>query len=155
MARVYIDPHMFSEAWFQGVLGDLVKCTKVIFSYGESKKMSGEISKVRQALAFYKMVGQLRTTSNQPRRHDADKKDLEDHQNILEGMKCYKDCTHCDDAHIFSLVYLKPTPYIFSKDQRMAKCRGELNKHVDKRYCNFIVISTDEIFKVHKNAVLS
>lgn len=149
MARVYIDPHMFSEDWFKCVLGELLKCSNVVFSYGESQKILREFAKVRQALEFYKMVGRLR------RRHDADANDLENHQNIIESTDCYKECGHCDDSHIFALIYVKPTPYVFSKDARMAKCRDIVNKHMDKRYCNFIVLSSDPIYRKHRSAIMS
>lgn len=154
MPRIYIDPHMFSDAWFKEILKELLGCTSVTFSYAASNKITGEISKVRQALAFYKMVGGLKVGSKS-RRDDADSQEIEKHQRMLENLRCYSDCSDCDDAHIFALVYLKPTPYIFSKDHRMAKCRDKINKHIDKRYCNFIIISDKNVYGKHRRVIIA
>lgn len=153
MARVFIDAHLFSESWFKAPLSEMLGCKNVTFTYGESQQILREMARVRQALGFYKMVGSLKTASNKSRREDAGRVDLEHHQKYLQGEDCYNKCTHCDDAHIFSLVYVKPTPYIFSNDHRMAKCRDVINKHIDKRYCNFIIISDNNTYKNHRGGI--
>lgn len=155
MARVFVDPHMFSESWFKAVLPELVKCPKVVFVFGLSEKHLEERGRVRQALEFYKIVGYLRSPDGEGRRVDVLKSDLDEHEDFLNGTKCFVDCDDCDAPHIFALVFVKPTPYIFSMDARMAKCRGVINKNVDKKYCQFIIVSKDKIYKDHRPAIMS
>ena len=149
MARVFIDCHMFSQEWFKTVLKELVDKDSVMFVYGGSSRLANELARVRDALRFFKLVGDLR------RRIDADVIEIERHIRIIEADKNYKTCQECDDSHIFSIIYVKPTPYVFSMDARMARCRDKINKTLDKRYCNFIVISDVDVYNCHKVHILS
>lgn len=154
MARVYLDCNIFSQAWFSGVLRELIENRNVTFTYCEGTKINAELSRVRQALTFYKAIGAQKTASGKSRRVDAPPSEVEKHELILRAVPKYISCRHCDDAHIFALVYVKPTKYIFSTDNRMAKCRGVLNQTIDKRYCDFIVLTDDSIYRTHKVSIL-
>lgn len=155
MARVFIDAHMFSEGWFKDILQELIGCQNVEFVYANVTKLNAEMSKVRQALEFLKIAGVLKKPDKSPRRIEASPIEVEKQQTLLESMKCFTKCADCDDPHIFALIYVKPTPYVFSKDARMARCRDEINKTVESRYCKFIVISTAQTYAAHRHSVLS
>ena len=73
---------------------------------------------------------------------------------VLEAIPGFAKEAACDDAHIFALNYEKPCKYIISKDKRMAKCRGELNKVADKRFCQFSIIGRDESYQKHKAKIV-
>jgi predicted nucleic acid-binding protein len=149
MARVFIDCHMFSEEWFKSVLGELLNKDSVTFVYSESTKMMKELSKVRAALQFYKIVGEKK------RRNDADTEEVEKHTKVVENDENYDSCSDCDDSHVFAMIYVKPTPYVFSMDARMARCRDRINKSMNKRYCDFIVISDKNIYGDHKSKIIN
>lgn len=155
MARVFIDAHMFGEAWFKDVLEELIRCNRVSFVYGEIDKLKTEISKVRKALEFFRLARDLKDSNNKSRRVDAPLDDINAHNEYIQNRQCFVDCGDCDDSHIFALIYVKPTPYIFSMDARIAKCRDVINSSVDSRYCKFIVVSNDPTYKNHKHAILS
>ena len=97
MARVFIDGHMFSEAWFKKILPELVANELVFFSYGASTKLSEEHSKMRNALAFYKAMGDLKTKNGRQRRDDADEQEISYHMNAVVTSRAYKSCAACDD----------------------------------------------------------
>lgn len=155
MARVFIDCHMFSEAWFAHPLEELIKSPKVIFVFGLSKKHNEERSKVRKALEFYKLVGNLKSADGATRRIDTTAAELDPHEEFLSSQQCFDDCNHCDDPHIFALVYLKPTRYVFSKDARIAKCRSHINKTIDNKYCRFSIILNLALYNRHKQKILN
>ena len=150
MARVFIDGHMFGDEWFKTILPDLIDNDRVIFSYGKSAKLDGEHAKARAALSFYKLIGGLKTADGRKRRDDADAVELARHIELISSCDAYRSCAACDDAHIFAIIRLKPTPYVFSHDSRMAQCRGEIIKVVAREYCDFRVISSDQIYQQHK-----
>lgn len=155
MARIFIDAHMFSEAWFPEILREMIASNRVTFVYGEIDKLTIEISKVRQALNFYKAVKNLKTADNCSRRVDAARDVLEARCDILSNERCFVDCTDCDDPHIFALIYVKPTRYVFSRDARMARCRDTINPYVESRYCRFRVISTEAVYRSHRQRILN
>lgn len=70
MARIFIDCHMLSEDWFKDVLPELISTKSVAFVYGGSEKLITEMSAVRKALELYKIVGNLKNSSQQSRRID-------------------------------------------------------------------------------------
>lgn len=155
MARVFIDAHMFGEAWFKEVIKELIKCKRVSFSYGEIDKLNTEISRVRKALEFFKIARELRDDNNKSRRVDASPQDMTYHEEYIKRQNCFTSCNDCDDPHVFALIYAKPTPYVFSMDKRMAKCRDTINTAIDSRYCNFIIVSSDSTYRTHKHAILA
>lgn len=154
MARIYIDPHMFSEDWFKKTLPELVKVKSVIFVFGHSEKHLTERQKARKCLEFYKALkGQK--NDGVSRVLDVSSEDLSKHEEFLKLQSCFSNCPHCDDPHIFALVYVKPTPYIFSMDARIAKCRGVINQNIENRYCQFSLIQSHDIYHAHKSAIHS
>lgn len=150
MARVFIDSHMFGLTWFRAILPELTNNDKIIFSYGHSKKLAGELTRVRDALRFYKQMGALKSADGRKRRDDANPNEIAEHIEIISSSASYKSCSACDDAHIFAIVRLKPTRYIFSEDERMARCRNEIRKSLDRKYCNFIIVSSDIVYQTHR-----
>lgn len=150
MARVFIDCHMFSQLWFKEILPELVNSHSVTFVYSATNKLSVELSKVRQALNFYKLVAGLKGQSGKSRLDDAHDPTVNRHVEYLENNPAFIECECCDDSHIFAIVYSKPTKYVFSHDTRMAKCRDHINKSIDKKYCDFIIISQQSVYKAHR-----
>lgn len=155
MARIFIDCHMFSEAWFAEPLEEMLKAPNVFFVFGLSRKHNEERAKVRKALEFYKLIGMLKSADGTIRRIDTSAAELAPHEDFLSNQQCFSNCNHCDDPHIFALVYLKPTPYVFSKDARIAKCRSIINKTIDKRYCQFSVIVNLKLYERHRQKILN
>lgn len=150
MTRVFVDCHMFSVDWFvKDVLPDLVRSQNVLFTYGEATCFKDELSRTRKALEFYKRMGQIK------KRADVDTKEMERHVLIVKACPTYANCNDCDDPHVFALCYIKPTPYIFSEDARMARCRTLINTVLDNRYCNFAVIRTKPVYDIHRGAILA
>lgn len=148
MARVLIDSQMFSADWFASILTEMVDSPKVIFVFSNCEKGIREISKVRKAIEFRKlMIGMRRakeTPSNETEMHVAE----------LLNSEQFKNCNHCDDPHIMAAIYLNPTKFVFSKDTRMAKCRDHLSGKIDRRYCDFIVISKKGLYFAHRQNIL-
>jgi hypothetical protein len=149
MARVFIDPHMFSTDWFVVALKELIASSKVIFLFANCDKGLKETQKVRKALEFRKIMTAVHRATAAP------KKDIDHHMTMLTGNVDFVSCKDCDDPHIMAAIFLHPTKYVFSKDARMAKCRKNMVGKLDKRYCKFIVISTNEVYIVHKPRILN
>jgi predicted nucleic acid-binding protein len=148
VARVLIDTHMFSVDWFKSILSEMVDSPKVVFVFSNCAKGIQEISKVRKAFEFRKLM------TNTRRVREAPPIETETHFNILMNNKQFKKCNDCDDPHIMAAIYLNPTKFVFSKDTRMAKCRKHLSGKIDKRYCNFIVISKIDLYNEHRPHIL-
>lgn len=154
MARVFVDTHMFGEAWFVDTLKDLINCDKVIFVYGEIKKLDDEISRVRSALEFWKIIRALRTKSSKPRAVEVPNDELNRRHREISENEHFVRCKDCDDPHIFALVFAKPTPFVFSMDHRMARCRSTIRTFVDRRFCQFIVIADPIVYNSHRAQIL-
>lgn len=155
MARVFIDVNMFSLDWFKPVLSELVASKSVNFAFSGSAMMTSELDKVRQGLQFYKTAGQLRDTSGRSRRVDASVSELERQERIISNQQCFIDSSDCDDPHIFALIYTKPTPFVFSTDVRLARCRDHINQYMQARYCGFIVVSSADVYNKHRQHILN
>lgn len=155
MARAFVDINVFSEDWFTPILKELSQSKNVIFTYGHSTDFDREFGKVRKALEFFQRIGQLKTANGGKRRLDVYSKDIEPQVEFLLGQQCFSGSSDCDDAHIFSLIYAKPTKYVFSMDMRIARCRDHINQYVDNRYCDFIVIGNPEIYKRHRQDIMA
>lgn len=148
MARVFIDPHMFSVDWFREVLKDLVGSKKVTFLFIRCKKGDSEYERVRAALTFQKLMIQ------QSRGCEAGEPEIGSRMAFLAGVPRFCNCSHCDDPHIFAAISMKPTKFVFSRDHRIAKCRDEINAMVSKKYCGFIVIPENAVFMTHRTSIL-
>lgn len=155
MARVFIDVHMFAEGWFKSILEELRANKNVTFTYSPIPKLEGELAKVRAAVDFFKAIGNLKDSGGASRRDDAPVDEVEHHYNLLETTDCFARCPACDDPHIFAIIYVKPTKFVFSKDIRIAVCRDTINRSLDRRYCRFIVISKVTTYEAHKAKILS
>ncbi|MFG6586080.1 hypothetical protein [Sulfitobacter sp. MOLA879] len=149
MARIFVDVNMFGESWFGNCLQELIKAPNVRFSYSNSEKFTQENEHCFKALRFYKLVGDMGKRDDAPATH------LETHISHLEGLERWQNEAACDDAHIFALVFLLPTPFVLSKDKRMARCRGCINPQVDKKYCQFALIGDRAIYDKHRAKILS
>lgn len=148
MARVLIDTHMFSTDWFASILSEMIASPKVIFVFSNCEKGIQEISKVRKAFEFRKLMTNLRRVK------ETSSTETETHVTILMNSEQFKNCKDCDDPHIMAAIYLNPTKFVFSKDTRMAKCRKHLSGKIDRRYCDFIVISTETLYVLHRPHIL-
>jgi predicted nucleic acid-binding protein len=144
VARVFIDPHMFSADWFKPILIDLIGSKRVTFLFANCEKGLKELSKVRAALEFRKNMTQLK------RAKEASADAVEFHVDLLNDHADFISCRDCDDPHIMAAIYLLPTKFVFSEDQRMARCRKKLNSKIDKKYLSFIIISNREVYIDHK-----
>jgi hypothetical protein len=154
MARAFLDVNMFSERWFIPVREELLRSKNLVFTFSQSSSFIREFSRCTDGLKFYKLVGELRTSSGEKRRFDVDPARVEEQENFVNSQHCFVNAQECDDPHIFSLIYNKPTRYIFSMDTRLAQCRSIIQNQLDNRYCNFIVISDLETYKVHRQAII-
>lgn len=149
MARVVIEPHMFGEEWFSPVKEELVKCSNVRFAYCGIDKERNEISKVRDAARFFKLMGDLK------RRDDAHLPTASRHFEEVTQHAVWKSNGCCDDGHLFALVKALPTPYVFSKDHRLAACRDCLAGNLDSSFTRFSVISTQATYQANRNNIMA
>lgn len=149
MARVFIDGHMFGCDWFLEVLPTLLSSKNVRFAYAPSQKLLGELGRVRKGLEFYRRMGDI------GRRDDAPQVEAEGHIRFLTSQRVWVDCSDCDDAHIFAIVFLKPVAFVFTEDSRIARCRDRINSEVSGRYCGFSLIKSSANFKIHRSAILN
>lgn len=148
MARVLIDTHMFSADWFTSILSEIIASPKVIFVFSNCEKGVKEIAKVRKAFEFRNLMTKTRRVK------ESSSTEMEAHVAILLNSDQFKNCKDCDDPHIMAAIYLTPTKFVFSKDTRMAKCRKHLSGKIDRKYCNFIVISKKDLYDVHRPHIL-
>jgi len=149
MARVHVDVCVFGKSWFNKIYDDLVKSENVIFTYSPSSKFIEEHEKATNAAKFYKLMKDM------GKREDADADDVQEHSNYLESFDEWNAERDCDDPHIFSLVFVKPTKYIITSDEDIANCRRCINRVVNKRYCNFRLICSEANYNHHKNDILT
>lgn len=154
MARVYIDPHMFSSAWFGEALTEMIQSRQVQFVYCHCAPVETEASKVRKALEFYQRIGQMKDRNGGRLRADVPADLFQNHLLRVQSNGTYCNEQNCDDAHIFALAYIKNVSYVFSMDHRLARCRDALNRIIHRRYCSFAVLSNDNVYDVHKPQIL-
>lgn len=139
---------MFSADWFASILSEMVASPKVIFVFSNCEKGIQEVSKVRKALQFRQLMTKIRRVKETP------SAETEAHVTILLNSEQFKSCKDCDDPHIMAAIYLNPTKFVFSKDTRMAKCRKHLSGKIDRKYCDFIVISAADLYDIHRPHIL-
>jgi hypothetical protein len=139
---------MFSEEWFKPILMELTQSDKVLFLFSLNKIYSSEIQRSKKALEFYKIIGKKRLV-------EADQETVDDHIGRLLSHEDFSSCSDCDDAHIFAMIWTKPTRYVFSMDARMAKCRDKINRSIESRYCDFIVISKRPTYDFHRLSIIT
>lgn len=141
MGRVLIDVSVMSASWFKtDALPELERRNDIVFVVGDDVKNTTEVSRVRDLLAFLKLMGDKGRVERIP------KKDIDQQANYIIGQDSWRRCTACDDEHIFALVYIKHIPFIFSTDRRLATCRNTMRRFVDRHYCSFSVISNKKSF---------
>jgi hypothetical protein len=148
MARVFLDVCAASADWFDDIARELVEEEKVRFSYSPVGKLLEEHSNNTKIRDFYKAVRDM------GRRDDADATAVQSRMDYLEGIKAWRSEKDCDDPHIFAIVFEKPTRFVISKDDDMANCRGCINKVVENRYCNFVIISRRASYDSHRHESL-
>ena len=150
MARVIIDTCITSEDWFKNeVVKELVAADKVEFVYSNHKKFLGEMSRNSKLLTLIKLMrdkGRCKLVSAE------DCGALVDN---LEQTQCWANEAACDDPHIFAVVALLPTRYVFTADTRMAQCRAAMRNKLKAKYLNFIVVGTPKVYKRHREKILS
>ena len=147
--RVFIDVNVFGDEWFQTILSELVETDCVRFSYSEVDKLTHELEKVSQALKFYKLMGEMN------RRDSAESTQVQSQIEYLESHVSWRNEASCDDPHIFAIVREIATQYIFTNDKRIAKCRGCMNRVIDKRYCSFKLVTNLANYKSSRHKILS
>ena len=148
MTRVLIDCHLFYDGWFVEVLRELQRHKNIEFLYSKEEKYYSEIGANRKALEFFKLMGLLGKLCI------ADESEVSHRRAELESQAVWNSCGACDDPHIFAMVYVKPTKYIFSEDKRIGTCRTTINKSLSSRYCGFRVISSRALFDSHKHDIM-
>lgn len=150
MARVAIDPHMFGEAWFAEIRGELLKSRNVRFSFSGLLQEHIEISRRKDVLTFYKLVGELN------RRDDAHQPTAKrNEENLVVDQHWVQNKSICDDPHIFALVKSLPTKYVFTLDLRMVKCRDCLRGKIDNNYLRFSAITTATAYESNRVDILA
>ena len=148
MARVFVDPNSFSTEWFPAVLDELIKSRKVTFLFSNCEKGIREVQKVTKALAFMQLMFKAKKAVH------ADRDRVEQTIREIENHPAFTGCKNCNDGHIFAAIFLHPTRYVFSTDKRMAECRSKISGKVDKRFCQFIVLSSHELYIVHRGQIV-
>lgn len=150
MARVFVDVSIVSQEWFKSkTLVELIASQAVRFTYTKCGKLADEHE---QSKKFGYLMKRL---SDQGRTDIVSEEQAQFHADKLTKLQKWQEQQACDDAHIFALVYEKPTRYIFSADMRIAKCRDCLNQFVENRYCDFIVIGKEDVYIQHRQKILS
>ncbi|QIZ82107.1 hypothetical protein [Thalassovita gelatinovora] len=148
MARVFLDVNLFGQEWFGPIKVELQECSSVRFSYSRVQKLLDEHQKNVKAKTFYQIMSQLNRVDV------ADSNAVQKRMDKLQENKKWKNEKDCDDPHIFAIVYEMPTPYVFSSDTDMANCRRCIQNSVDSKFCQFIVIASDAIYRKHRQKVL-
>jgi len=149
MARVFVDVSIVSQDWFKArVLTELVQNRAVRFTYSKFGKLAEEHENAKRFGLLMKRLSDQGRTDNV----SAESSDV--HVEKLTSLKNWQDEGACDDPHIFALIYEKPTKYVFSADQRIARCRDCINKVVENRYCDFILITREATYIEHKQNIL-
>lgn len=149
MARVFVDVSVVSHSWFTPrILTELIDNKAVRFTYTKFGQLAKEHE---QSKKFGQLMKRL---SDQGRTDNVSEEQAKLHTVKLTSLQNWKNNPACDDPHIFALVYEKPTNYVFSADMRIAQCRDCMNKIVDNRYCDFIVIAKEETYTEHRQKIL-
>lgn len=144
MARVYVDANVISEGWFRVVADEIKTDQRVRFAYSRHAKSTAEAGRCKKLLEFLKAMTLL------GRVDWVDGARTEQHISYLSKNGEWCEANGCDDGHLFATIYEKPTPYVFTMDMRIAKCRDRINRVVDARYCDFSVVGSLEIYTAHR-----
>lgn len=149
MARVFIDVSIFGFSWFKETLFELRNCSHVKFVVSRDRKMLGEIERATKLAQFHQLMAAQNRLEVVPAASAGPRVEfLESHPAWTANHKV------CDDPHIFAMVFERPTRYIFSNDDRLARCRNRLNRSIDHRYCGFIVIHDATTYMRHRSRIL-
>lgn len=149
MARVAIDVHMFGEQWFGAVRQELVRSENVRFAYSQLNKATTELSRVREAAKFFKLMGDVK------RRDDAHTETVARfHDQITSQVAWKRNHGRCDDGHVFALVRTLPTPFVFTLDVRMAQCRDCLSGKIDAAFLRFSIVKSPDNYNALRVLIL-
>lgn len=137
MARVFVDPHMFSHGWFRSALTELVRSKKTAFLFSNCEKGLNEVQRVRQAFEFKKAMLAAKKAV------EASSEDVTKHVGFLEAHPAFVGCGDCDDPHIMAAIFIHPAKYVFTEDHRLARCRDRLSGKLNRRYLAFSIVSDE------------
>jgi hypothetical protein len=149
MARVFVDVSLFGEGWFQVARRDFDTAPAVKLVYAGVEKLEKEHEKALSVKRYFKLM------ADRGRVEFLDFVEVQRHIDLLESHVVWRGEESCDDPHIFAIVFSRATPFVFSTDKRIAKCRGCLRGEVDSRYCRFVVISNERVYDRHKRQILA
>jgi hypothetical protein len=118
----------------------------VKFLYTDQKKYRDEIAKVVSLAQFLKLMAQ------KGRRVDVDAHACQTLMDALQETPTWNSSAACDDPHLFAMVAIKPAKYIFTDEQRLAKCR-ECMAPTHAAMCSFKAIRTEGTYKKHRSKI--
>jgi hypothetical protein len=149
MARATIDASVIGDNWFQNLSGEILKLRGLDFVYGLDQKTLGEHERSKKLGQFYALASRLgREVIAVP----AD--EVERHMAVLADNVAWKNEGACDDPHIFAIVYERNVRYVFTREHRLAACRDCIIRSVGNKYCNFVLIRSEQIFREHRHHMI-
>ncbi|MFL5014414.1 hypothetical protein [Rhizobium sp.] len=146
MATVLLDVSASSKEWFKDALDEMSKAKNVKFLYTDQPKYRNEIARVFALAQFLKLMAQ------KGRRVDVDARECQEYIDNLERNPKWTGSGACDDPHLFAMVALKPTRYIFTDEHRISKCRGCMVA-THAQMCAFKAIRTQAVYKKHRSRI--
>lgn len=147
MARIIIDVSAAGEEWVKDVLPELVKSPNVKFVYSDHEGYRKEVAANNFLGRFLKLMKEKQM------RDDTDPELCKRLIAELNGVKAWQDEEACDDPHIFAMAYQKPNAFVFTSDKRMVRCRGCMQKHIDKKFRSFSTIQSKANFDKNEHRI--
>lgn len=146
MAVVLLDVSAASKGWFKSALDEMRRSKNVKFLYSDQKKYKAEVSKVVALAQFLKLMAQ------KGRRIDVDADECQAVIDALNLNTTWSASSACDDPHLFAMMTLHPTRYLFTDEQRIAKCRGCMSE-THQQMCSFKAIRNGNVYKNHRSKI--
>lgn len=147
MAKVMIDASAIGADWFQKVVADLMRMKGPVFVRALDPKTLGEHQRAKKLGEFYANM------SRQGKVATITAKVAGQHIEHLTGSEVWQKTPACDDPHVFATVHAGGVRYVFTADTRIATCRDCINKSMDKKYCGFSLITSEQNYSHHKDAL--
>lgn len=148
MARVYLDSSIVGQDWFKKVLPELEACPNVKFMCSFHGKAGEELEKTRSLANFLQVMSRMK------RVRKVTSEEYAARVSEVLSAPSWQSTAACDDEHIFSVVRVCGSCFVFSTDSRLASCRSVMRQELSKEFSEFIIVSKQDVYDAKKPLIL-
>ncbi|TDQ63628.1 hypothetical protein ATL17_1635 [Maritalea mobilis] len=146
--EVLIEPCVVQETWFLEIYPELVRCKNIVLICSEDDQSKREMTEA--ALKRYAEFRRLKGRSKVVSREDVEPIRIE----ICNNDE-FEAHDACDDPHIFAISLLCGVFFVFTRDERMGRCKAAMQGSLSPRHRRFIPIVNQNSYRRHRRKMFS